>query len=43
MIGIILFSVGIVFTMKANLGYASWEAFHQGLGESIADCCRMRQ
>lgn len=34
-IGTILFSLGIVFTMKANLGYAPWEVFHQGLGESI--------
>lgn len=34
-IGTILFSVGIVFTMKSNLGYAPWEVFHQGLGESI--------
>lgn len=34
-IGIMLFSVGIVFTMKANLGYGPWEVFHQGLGENI--------
>ena len=34
-LGIILFSLGIVFTMKANLGYGPWEVFHQGLGETI--------
>ncbi|NTW05091.1 MAG: hypothetical protein HGA27_03095 [Peptococcaceae bacterium] len=35
-IGIVLFSAGIVLTMKANLGYAPWEVFHQGLGERIS-------
>jgi len=35
LLGIFLFSVGIVFTMKANLGYGPWEVFHQGLGETI--------
>lgn len=30
-IGLILFSVGIVFTINANLGLAPWDAFHIGL------------
>ena len=35
LIGTVLFSIGIALTMKANLGYAPWEVFHQGLGNSI--------
>ena len=31
--GLVLYSVGIVFTMKANLGYAPWEVFHSGLSK----------
>lgn len=30
-LGLFLYSVGIVLTMKANIGYASWEVFHAGL------------
>lgn len=30
-IGLILFSIGIVMTMQANLGLAPWDAFHTGL------------
>ncbi len=29
--GLFLYAVGIVLTMKANIGYASWEVFHAGL------------
>jgi uncharacterized membrane protein YczE len=31
-IGIILYALGIVVTIKANIGYAPWEVFHVGLG-----------
>lgn len=31
MLGLFLYAVGIVLTMKANIGYASWEVFHAGL------------
>ena len=30
-IGIFLFSLGIILTIKANIGYAPWEVFHVGL------------
>lgn len=30
-LGLFLYGVGIVLTMKANIGYASWEVFHAGL------------
>lgn len=33
--GLFLFAVGIVFTMKANMGYAPWEVFHAGVGLTI--------
>jgi uncharacterized membrane protein YczE len=29
--GIVLYSLGIVITMNANLGYAPWDVFHQGI------------
>lgn len=29
--GLFLYAVGVVLTMKANIGYASWEVFHAGL------------
>ncbi len=28
--GLFLYSLGIVFTLKANIGYAPWEVFHVG-------------
>ena len=31
--GLFLYAVGIVLTMKANIGYASWEVFHAGLSK----------
>ncbi len=30
MFGLILFGLGVVMTMKANLGFAPWDVFHQG-------------
>jgi len=33
--GLFFYSVGIVLTMKANIGYGPWEVFHAGLGKSI--------
>ena len=33
--GLFLFALGIVITMKANMGYAPWEVFHVGIGKSI--------
>ncbi|NLY43229.1 MAG: hypothetical protein GX066_04525 [Clostridiaceae bacterium] len=35
MIGLFLYALGIVFTMKANLGFAPWEVFHWGIGKTI--------
>ncbi|WHH61109.1 hypothetical protein [Petroclostridium sp. X23] len=35
LIGIFLFALGIVMTMKANLGFAPWEVFHWGIGKTI--------
>lgn len=31
LVGLVLFSLGIVITIKANIGYAPWEVFHVGL------------
>lgn len=32
--GLFLFALGIVITIKANIGYAPWEVFHVGLAHS---------
>ena len=31
MLGLVLYALGIIVTMKANIGYAPWEVFHAGL------------
>ncbi len=30
-----MYALGIVMTMKANIGYAPWEVFHAGVGKTI--------
>ncbi len=35
LIGTVLYALGIVVTMKANIGYAPWELFHAGLGKTL--------
>jgi uncharacterized membrane protein YczE len=35
LLGLFLYALGIVLTMKANLGFAPWEVFHAGLGKSV--------
>ena len=30
-LGLVLYALGIIMTMKADLGYAPWEVFHAGL------------
>jgi hypothetical protein len=32
-LGLLLFAVGIVFTMKANIGFAPWDVLHSGLSD----------
>lgn len=34
-LGLLLYAVGIVLTIRANVGYGPWEVFHVGLGKSI--------
>ena len=34
-IGLMLFALGIILTIKANLGYAPWDVFHEGLANTI--------
>ena len=34
-LGLFLYAVGIVLTMKAHVGYAPWEVFHAGLGKAV--------
>ncbi len=34
MIGLVLYALGIVMTIKANVGYAPWEVFHVGLAQT---------
>lgn len=33
--GLFLYAVGIVLTLKANVGYGPWEVFHVGLGKTV--------
>lgn len=33
--GLFLYALGIVLTIKANVGYGPWEVFHVGLGKSV--------
>lgn len=35
-IGLILYALGIYFTLQANLGVAPWDAFHQGLSQKFS-------
>ncbi len=35
-IGLILYAIGIVLTVKGNLGLAPWDAFHVGLMSVIS-------
>ena len=34
-IGLFLFSLGILLTIQANIGYAPWDVFHVGFAETI--------
>ncbi|HCP14739.1 MAG TPA: hypothetical protein DIT32_03020 [Peptococcaceae bacterium] len=34
-LGLMVYGLGIVMTMKANLGYAPWEVFHSGVGMTV--------
>ena len=33
--GLLFFSIGIVFTIEANIGYAPWDVFHYGIVNTI--------
>jgi uncharacterized membrane protein YczE len=35
LLGLFLFALGIVLTMKANLGFGPWEVFHQGVSLKV--------
>jgi uncharacterized membrane protein YczE len=35
LLGLFLYALGIVLTMKANLGFAPWEVFHAGLAKTL--------
>lgn len=35
LLGLLLFALGIVLTMKANLGFGPWEVFHQGISGRV--------
>ena len=34
-LGLFLYALGIVLTMKAHIGFAPWEVFHAGIGSAI--------
>ncbi len=34
-LGLFLYALGIVLTIKANIGYGPWEVFHVGLGKTV--------
>jgi uncharacterized protein len=33
MFGLLLYAIGIAITLRANIGYAPWDAFHAGLSQ----------
>ena len=33
--GLFLYALGAAVTMKANLGYAPWDVFHQGIAQTV--------
>ncbi|NLB84440.1 MAG: hypothetical protein GX791_09410 [Synergistaceae bacterium] len=33
--GLFLYALGAAITMKANLGYAPWDVFHQGIAQTV--------
>jgi len=33
MFGLVLYAIGIAVTLRANIGYAPWDAFHAGLSQ----------
>jgi uncharacterized membrane protein YczE len=35
LVGLLFYSIGIVMTIKANIGYGPWEVFHVGLGKAL--------
>ncbi|MDX9800277.1 MAG: hypothetical protein RBT69_02945 [Spirochaetia bacterium] len=35
LLGLFLYSLGIVFTIRANIGYAPWDVFHAGLNKTF--------
>jgi uncharacterized protein len=34
-LGLALYSLGIVFTLKAHIGFSPWDVFHAGLADSV--------
>ncbi len=34
-LGLFLYALGIAITMKAHIGYAPWEVFHAGIGQTV--------
>ena len=35
LVGLVVFATGIALTVRAHLGLAPWDVFHQGLGDRI--------
>lgn len=35
-VGLILYSIGIVLTIQANMGYMPWDVFHAGLAKTLS-------
>ena len=35
LIGLVLFALGIITTVKANIGFSPWDVFHAGLSETL--------
>ena len=34
-LGLLLYGLGIIITMKANIGYAPWEVLHSGISQTF--------
>ena len=34
-LGLLVFAIGIVMTLQANLGFSPWDVFHQGVGNHL--------
>ena len=39
-LGFVLYALGIVLTIQANIGYAPWDVFHAGFSQTLMAALR---